>query len=200
MLDLTRFPGAARYLGGLPHGLSSYPECKVKSVFVLGAMKDFPEVFADPKLPKPLTDLLARATDPNEWLPDVVAVLVRLMLRDRALASDANYLAWNYTASVRLFDSALFRMVMHVMSPTLVMMGAGRRWSTFRTGTIFEPQKNNGRWESTLLYPPRLYPKLVLEGFADTFRSGLEATRTPGVRVDLLSHDETRALYRAQWG
>ncbi len=198
MLDSGRFPRAARYLASLPSGLASYPECRAKTDFSHVVLGDYPKLLEEARLPEELRrhfDLGA----PGQMMPECTAITLRLILRDLQFAGDEPYLAWTYEASARVFRSGVYRMLMYVMSPSLVIMGAAKRWSAFRVGTTLSAKADKKSAQLELTYPPRLYPELVLLGHAQSFRAAVDAAGAADSKVELTGHSETVAGFRVSW-
>ncbi|MEM6730369.1 MAG: hypothetical protein AAF658_02365, partial [Myxococcota bacterium] len=87
-----------------------------------------------PSLPPEMIEVLENRSD-EIWHAEVVGVALMLACRDLTFESDEDFLQWGYDSSRALFESPLNRMVMMVVSPTLVAMGAAKKWANFHKGS-----------------------------------------------------------------
>jgi hypothetical protein len=203
MLDRTRFPRASEYFEGLPQGFSSFEKCRVRALVFEPIGKEYPALAAGLP-PGPLAALLRGETQSNNWIPEVVGQVANLMVRDACLASDAEYYDWSYRASNSAFDKPLIRSLMRLFSPTLLVMGAARRWSTLHDGSQLEttPVTAAGdRWQTVgrLRFPEGVFPPLFLEGLTAAFSAAMVMARGRDIKVDLADRTTTSADYRVSW-
>jgi hypothetical protein len=197
-LDPQRFPRAAAYLAQLPHGIGSYPECQVLVDGRLGLAKDFSELAAATGIPLPVREFLkGRVTE--DWMPEVISVASLSMARDTKLATDDELRAWCFQDAMNVFDSPLNKMLMKVMSPTLVVMGAAKRWNNWRLGSTLtaKPVKKKGdrlETETDLTYPEHLYDDVSLMQLGQVFLASVIASngKEPRVTHELVSSTAVR--------
>jgi len=197
-------PNTHQYVSALPDGLSSYPQCQIKADVFRDLVNDFPNLADNPDVPESLrfhlTDTLHYT-----WQPEVIANTITLLIRDLVFASDREYLDWFRRYIARVFDKPFYRIVIHVLSTTLVVMGATDRWAKFHRGStlqITEPVKKVGKRLSTkgkLSYPPNLFSGLLLDQICATYLAALDANRAeePDVRIE--KNDEIEAFFSASW-
>jgi hypothetical protein len=124
----------------LPQGLETFPECRVRGEVFDDVRLRFPEIGRDPMLPGVVTAFF-KGEYSNRWMPEVVGQTVNLMIRDAALPTDDAFHKWSYETSSRLFRDSPFRVLMKLVSPTLLVMGAAQRWSAMHAGTTLEAGK-----------------------------------------------------------
>jgi hypothetical protein len=203
MLDPTRFPLASAYLENLPRGFDSFPQCRVRVLVFEPIGKEYPAL-GDGLPAGPLSALLRGAISSNDWVPEVVGQIANLMLRDACLESDAEYFDWSYRASESAFDKPLVRNLMRLISPTLLVMGASRRWSTMHDGTQLEstPVVSAGDRMQTigrLRFPDGIFPPLFLQGLTAAFSAALALARGRGIEVKLRDQTATSADYVVSW-
>jgi hypothetical protein len=201
-LDPQRYPRAHAYIAQLPQGLDSFPACRAKYDAIELLLEHSDELTKDASLPEPIRAALNGR--PGSWHPDAAVMAITLMARDRIFASDAEYMNFTYQSSSALFDRIIYRALMKLMSPTLLVMGSARRWTTFRSGTQLRSvgSKKAGRrmtGEVILSHPPELFPDLFLHSLCHTFRAALDLSRGRGVevRVGLQQGGETQ--YHLAW-
>jgi hypothetical protein len=203
MLDPARFPLASAYLASLPKGLDSFPQCRVRVLVFEPIGKAYPAL-AEGVAAGPVAALLRGAVTSNDWVPEVVGQVANLMLRDACLASDAEYFDWSYRASEVSFDKPLVRNLIRLISPTLLVMGAARRWSTLHDGTQLEttPVVAAGeRWQTIgrLRFPAGLFPPLFLQGLTAAFSAAMALARGRSIEVALRDQTATSADYVVTW-
>jgi hypothetical protein len=192
-LDPQRFPRAAAYLAQLPHGIGSYPECQVLVDGRLGLAKDFSELAAATGIPLPVREFLeGKVTE--AWMPEVISAASMSMARDVKLATDDELRAWCFQDAMNVFDSPLNKMLMKVMSPTLVVMGAAKRWNNWRLGSTLTAKpvkKKEDRLETEidLSYPEHLYDDVSLIQLGQVFLAAVVASngKEPQVTHDWVS-------------
>jgi hypothetical protein len=199
VFDHDALPRTAAYVDGLPHGLDSYPRCRVRTEVTRVIIERFPQLLDQRGMHPMFVDQLREMIREGEWLSEAVGTAVRLLTRDAIFEDDAQYYAWTFEISSELFARPVFRALMYVVSPTLVMLGASRRWSAFREGTtlVAKPRGNGG--DITLTFPPHLYTPFVLEGFGHAFRASLAAARARDVRIELREALPERASWSVTW-
>jgi hypothetical protein len=197
--DPRSLPRTAEYVDALPDGMASYAECRVRTDVSNEVFRRFPQVLEHLGISPEMVSLLRETSRGDDWMPDVHGVLARLLVRDSICESDQQFSEWSYDVAGAVFKRPLFRVLMYVLSPTLVLMGAGRRWAAFRRGTTLtaEVRGNGGMVE--LRYPDKLYTPLILEGFVAAFRASLVAARAVETRIELVESLPGRARWSASW-
>jgi len=197
-LDPVRFPRASAYLSQLPYGLDSFPECTCRTDVARIILDEFPTLLAT-GLPPGLPRILTTAVRSKDVIPDVWGVLLRLMLRDGGVPDDASFLKWHAEMSAKVFATPMYRMLMHVLSPTLVLAGAQRRWNAYRTGTHLSSEGDKRGATLKLAYPKGLYTHLVVRCYAELFRASLQAAKAQDVLIAVTSHTPTETTYSLSW-
>jgi hypothetical protein len=199
LVDRNAFPRTAAYVAALPNGLDSYPQCRARTDVNRVVLERFPKLLEHGGVDPSLVQRLVRATRAGDWMTEVEAVTTRLMVRDTALVTDTAYRQWNHAVAAEVFSRPMYRVLMYVMSPTLVLMGASKRWAAFREGTTLVSRADKSKRELELSYPPKLYTEIVLHGIGEAFRAALVAA---GAKEPLLDLDEAgaeKARWRVSW-
>jgi hypothetical protein len=124
---------------------------------------------------------------------------VRLLVRDVVFETDAEYCRWYYDIAGRLFAKPFYRFLMYVVSPTLVMLGASKRWSAFREGSTLSAKVDRNQGEIELAFPEHLYPELTLKGFGEAFRASVVAARARSAYVELIEASPERGRWKIGW-
>ncbi len=202
-IDSIHFPSAAKYLRGLPQGLESYPQCVIKTDVLRGLTDEFSDLSRLEPVPPPIDALLA-GRYPNPWFSEVAANALMLMIRDGRFESDEAFFSWYRHYIGQIFDKPAYRVMMHVFSTSLAVMGATRRWATFHRGSTLKAEaikKDGGRYRvgGTLSYPPRLFDRCLLQLIASTYLAALDANRAEEPEVSLEETSPTAARFRASW-
>jgi len=197
--DPEILPRTAAYLAALPDGLDAYLRCRVRTAVTREIAHDFPGLLDKPGIDRGVRDLLHGSMDQGEWMPEAHGMAVRLLVRDVAFESDHDYYRWYFDVAGRLFAKPFYRFLMYVVSPTLVVLGAQKRWSAFREGTTLNAKIDKNRGELELAFPPMLYPELTLRGFGEAFRASIAAARARNPAVELVEATAERGRWTIGW-
>jgi hypothetical protein len=202
-LDPVRFPRAAAYVASLPQGLDSFPECRMNHHVLEHVPTDFPDLAAGQLMPPQLADFFARRIA-GDWFHEAVGNTIYLMIRDQCYRDDASFQGWNQKNIDRLIRNPLFRAIMVLLSPALVVIGAGKRWGSFHQGTTMktEPVGQAGdrlQVRGMLTFPAGLYDPLLLRLHTSTFLAALVAAKADQPEVRLGDVTPTSAEYLASW-
>lgn len=202
-LEPQSFPRASAYLERLPHGIGSYPECQVRVDGRANLPKHFGALAETPGIPLPLREFLEGKVS-EAWMPEVISVTALAMGRDAILESDDDLRDWCFRDAMDVFDSPLNKMLMKVMSPTLVVMGAAKRWNHWRLGsnlTASPVKQKDDRLETEieLVYPERLYDDTSRTQLGQVFVAAVIASsgKEPQIVHELVSPGTSH--YRVSW-
>jgi len=199
VFDPDGLPLTAAYLAALPQGLDSYPSCRVRTTVTRLIIDRFPHVLDHAGIDRTFVDRLRSSFEQGEWMPETIATAVRALARDTIFASDAEYNGWSFEAAKEVFARPVYRVLMYVLSPSIVVLGASRRWNAFREGTHLSAKPHAKGGDIELKFPPNLFPAFVVGGFGEAFRASLVAARAHGVRVDLQEVTADRARWSIGW-
>jgi hypothetical protein len=199
VFDPVELPLAASYLARLPEGLDSYPSCRIRTEVTELVLQRFPRILDHPGLSPAFADRLKRALEQDEWMSETLGIVVRMVARDSVFQSDAEYDAWTFEISKELYTRRVYRVLMYLISPSLVVLGATRRWNAFRQGTNLVAKSHSNGGDLELEFPAHLYPPLVLGGLGQAFRAALEAARARNPRVELDQVEVDRARWSVTW-
>ena len=199
MFDPDALPLTAAYVAGLPRGLDSYPNCRVRTAVTQLVIEQFPQAFSHAGVDAAFAERLRAAVAQGEWMPEALGTAARILTRETVFASDDDFNEWSFKISSELFARPFYRVLMYVISPSLVMLGAQRRWSAFREGTTLAAKSQAKGGEIVLTFPAHLYTRLVLGGFGQAFRASLIAARARAVKVELDDAQPERARWSVAW-
>lgn len=199
-MDATRYPRAAAYLDALPDGLESFPQCEVQ-LTVFDSLREAAKGVDASGLPGALGDFF-RGDTRKGWVPEVLCQAANLVFADTV--GEAEFLQWSYDNAVRLYKKPVLRHLMKLLSPTLVVMGAPRRWNAVRRGTglaVGPIQTVDDRKVTVgdVTGPPGLFAKAFCEAVAEAFRAGLDGAHGHDGKVELETFDGATARYRVSW-
>ena len=192
-----------RYLASLPRGLSSHPDAVMKGDIFDYMRTSFPGMLDGIEVPAPVARLFADQID-GPWVPEVVGNALYLVCREVKFRDDASFLAWSFDAAADLFKTPLYRVLMMVLSPTLVVMGAAKRWSAFHQGstlTATPAQKADDRLvvHGSLKYPAGLFDPLILELLGKGFEAAVSGAGGKDAKSITRPLSEGETQYELTW-
>jgi hypothetical protein len=199
-LDPTLYPHLARYLDTVPGGLQAHPQCKTTSDFTLRMREDVTDALAAATLPARVREPLAAAWEPGEWIPTTTNVMLMLLMRDRVMRDDNVFWRYNLERASEVFRQPLYKALMFVLSPSLMVMGAAKRWGKFHQGTELLSHgvsKHAARLEAR--FPEHLFPELWLRGTSAVFCAAVACAgaKTPAAALHDMS--PTGASFDLTW-
>jgi hypothetical protein len=202
-LDSIRLPETSKYLAALPLGLESFPGCTVRDVTIDTYVRDFSGLAEEPGLPQPVAELL-RGHLRAAWLPETVFQVANLVVRDLAFPSEVSFFEWIFKANAELFERPLLRSLMRLLSPTLIVIGASKRWGAFHRGSELAAGRvsRTGERDETvarLRYPSGVFSPTFLTSLEQVFLAALAASRARDPRVELGAVGPAEAEYRVSW-
>ena len=202
-LDGVRYANAGAYVATLPDGLASFSACRMNRHVLAHVGIDFPDLFAETDAPPLVMDFFKGRT-PGDWINEATGNAIYLMIRDRYFGDDSSFRSWNQTNIERLVRNPVFRAIMVLLSPSLVVMGAGKRWGSFHQGTEMKTEsmgQAGGRMQvrGRLTFPEGLYNRLLLELHCSTFLAALVVARATEPEVRLVGVAPGQAEYVASW-
>jgi hypothetical protein len=192
-------PLMASYLGALPDGPASHPQCSVKASVVRHAIESRP-LGPGVRLPGDIRALVDQPPPVSAWVPEVHFNAVMLAIRDVHFDGGEAFHAWVYEQNKRLFSTPLYRAIFLVLSPERLMRGMGQRWAAFRRGTTANARQRAPKdLELRVHAPPHLYDAATVGGMSAALRAAIACAGAvhPEVEASLLSPIEV--VYRLRW-
>ncbi len=191
-----RFQRMMDYLDALPDGVYSYPECQARS----GILQTFLESRPPPVGEQDPWVVALLGPTTRSYIPEVISNAGLLAIGDAAGLTDAQWLAWNHEANRALFRGLLYRALMAIFSPMMLLERAPARWESFHVGTELTIEKGGGTDATVRLkFPANLHLPLHLEAYGRAFAAAMEHARGRDVTVQLLATTPTSAEYLARW-
>ncbi len=173
-------PSLSKYLGALPHGLDSYPDARAKASLYRSVL-DQSSIEDVSVLPEPLRRLVTNPAPVSAWIPEVHSHALISAVRDICFESDAAFIQHMYDRQRGLFDGRLYRILLALASPSLLLRTAALRWSTFHRGSTFSVESTTTSEARVRIdHPPHLWDDLI----TDALVAGLEAVLDLSGAVD----------------
>lgn len=187
----------ASFIEGLPDGLRSFPEARGR----MSLFRSLYELTDEEHLDDRLREAMARTTD-DDWQPEVVCAAIVSAFADHC-GDERDFLAQMLEHNLEIYRRPLFRGLMFVMSPTLVLMGAAKRWGAFHEGSSLEV----AQWSRTdthqcaqlhLRHPPGMFLPLHHRAYGEAFRAAALATRLKEAEIECISSADS-AEFRVRY-
>lgn len=202
-VDAARLPIAARYLAGLPNQFDSHPDCLAHTESIDYLRETQPDLVKLVQLPEPARRVFTRE-DKREWVPEVATTFLFLAVRDLKFKNDQDWINWCGESATKLYAKPWAKVLMFVLSPTLIVMGAAKRWSAFHRGSVLttEGARHEGNRvvvRATLTFGPGLFDDVTLRRFAKAYEAALVAIKAKGPRSTLVEKTATTGVYDIGW-
>jgi len=191
------------YLGRLPSGLDSHRDSLCKGSLIHMVLDD-PDMKRRlwPHLP---VELRFEPLPPvSAWVPEVQHLAMWSVMRDTLFSSDEEIAACSRELNARLFAKPLYRALMWVASPDLLLRGAAQRWGQFHRGSAVEvvDRKKSAEGESVevrLSYPTNLFAPIHCLLFAGAVEAALYAAGARDPRHEIASSTPKQTMLRLRW-
>jgi hypothetical protein len=200
LLDRARFSRLAQYVDLLPQGLASFPECKAKGSICRHLLETRP--VKDPSgLPDEIAALIAHPVPHASWVSECACMGLHLAIGDAYAMSATEYDRWLYEHNAGLFEGRfMFRALMSLASPAVLMQGAAIRFNGFHLGTRLEiTSRDANSIDFQVGYPAGLYSDLCLGAFRAAFQAALDMTKAKELRCALACATPALASFRVTW-
>lgn len=188
-----------QYLDELPSGLDSHPTFVPKaSVF-----RQFLELASGVdlgKLPPALATLAREPPLVTAWITEVQATATYLAIADLQGWSDQQLLTRALTLNRTLLSGPLYRILMAVVSSSMLVRGAPGRWAAMHRGiSLTTHLDSESRATMTLSFPKGLVPPLIARCYATAFQAAFEVSRIKNPSVAVEASDDEHAVYSCVW-
>jgi hypothetical protein len=200
-IDPIRFPRAAAFVAGLPHGLASYPECQQKASLVRALLEGAPIDVPAGLLPPAIAELLANPPPANVWLPVAVGRAAWLAVLDlRFPNDDETALAFADGTYGALARSSMYSQLLHHLPPSVIARGASLRWRALYRGIELELRHVSAEGASGFMrYPAHLTPRFNAISTARGLAISLRASKARTAEVRLVEWTPTYAVIDARY-
>lgn len=193
------------YLRELPSGLASYPECRSRGDIIEHQLDDLNSKRAAGAIPDAPPELLRLLKEPlSAWIPETHAQAVLAAHRDICFNDDEGFAAYTVDSVRELFSKPLYRMLFKVLSPSVVVSGATKRFASFHTGSQLWMRRSELRekrhvYSLELCHPAALFPLLQRKLFCDSFRLAAELAGAKDVRTEVVDMKPESTFYEVSW-
>lgn len=199
MLDRDRYPRLADYLDGLPEGLGSYPECESKGSLLASSLDGHDIDDLCRGLPPPLVALIREPPPAGVWVSAAMTDAVFHAVCDRHYPSEIAVLRWTYERTVSMAKHPVYRTMLRVPGPKVLMRIGAKAHGLLQRGTELELELGDSDAEIRLTFPPRLHVGLNLVANVALWRGLTEITGGEDVRCKMTSSSSTEARYALHW-
>jgi hypothetical protein len=199
LLHRQRFPSMVTYLGLLPRGLDSYPNCQVKASLLHSLKTDLPLDSLVESLPSALQEIVTQPPPVSSWIPEVY---FRALLRasfDSFFRDRRKYVAWGYEAQRRVLSSPLYRPLFMVMSTERGFRLASSRWENFHKGVSLTVHMGERGGRIVFEFPAHLLTLFDLEVTMCGIRVALELIGARDVQLSELAENATSMSGLVTW-
>lgn len=195
------FPATAAYIARLPQGLDSHPDCQVKASLYRSTLDGRP-------IPRSAAELLParlkrKVLDPDPvsaWIPEVQSLALVTAHLDVCCSSLDDFERSCYLRQRRLFDSPLYRAIVKLATPNLLLRTAALRWGALHRGTTLEIQENErGLARLSMDHPEHLWDGPTRLALTAGFRALLDLCGARHTTVEVVDASSTHMRLHGQW-
>lgn len=187
-----------RYLATLPHGVDSYPEYEQKGSIIRSYLDSGAFDGSGVELPAAVRALLASPPAPTQWVPEVHANVLFLVMMGKL--GETGFEDLVYRENTRLLSGPLYAILFKLVSPERVLRASGARWAQFHRGIELAPIRPGHNEASVdMRCPLALLPGPLARVYATAFRAALEAAGGKQVRVEMVGERPDGYRFHATW-
>jgi len=186
------------YIESLPEGLDSHPDATAKAGILDVYLKHKP--LPSTGLPDVLVELIERPPPVNVWLPEVHLVAFCMAYADHHFSDNhPGFMADERVRASQLFQSTLYRALMWVSTPRMLINGAATRFARFHLGSSFEVTATADGVDGVIRFPHGLFSELFIKQLNVNFAVLLEGAGAKDVKLSLMAYTPEAAQVRAVW-
>ena len=197
-VDSSRYPRLAAYVEELPHGLSSYEECRAKGSLVTSLLEGH-ELGPLDGLPPELVAVVEEPPRPNAWLPATLSDALFYLVVDRVYPSAEEMLAWTRQRTKAVASNPMYRTLMMLPGPRNLIRIATKVHALFQRGTVLSARLSAGRAELLLRHPPHLHGGFNHLSNVAMFETLVELSGGGDVKCQMLESVPVQARYEVTW-
>lgn len=200
-VDRQRFPTLARYLELHGGRLDRYPNAQCKGVLLrdsLDSGKPLPNL--EGAIPRALAAVINDPPPVNVWIPEMLSVAFYSLVEDLWFTTREEAQEWLFRKNLERMRSPLYRLLMAVVSPQMLLRGSATRYGAFHRGSEFTIGAVPGGADARMTYPENLYLPGARLGVEAPLRAVLVAANAPNATVTVVHHGPTEMLIEARWG
>lgn len=189
------------YIKSLPRGLDSYPACRMKASIYRRALESKPLLGLDrTSLPASLCDLIDEPLLVSSWMEATKGFAVIMLVADHYGMSDDETRRWLFDLNQTLFGGRLYRGMMKLASPTLLMRIASNLFGAFHQGMSFELTELAPNSAGIVLrYPQLVVSNFVASGLGEVFSCAFSVSNAKNVTVRVDEVARAHARFTVRW-
>jgi hypothetical protein len=192
-------PRLEAYLESLPKGLDSYADHVLKASFYRQFLDDHP-LLKSAGFPGELGRLVAQPLPVSSWMSEAHTTAFYMASIDLLGLDDDTFLQAIYRLNVRVLRGPMYRVMMMVISPSLIVRGAESRWNAFHRGIRLSAEMRGEKGGTVrLVYPTNLYSPLMARAYTMAFRAAIEAAGGKSVEFAVTAYSPTVAEFEGRW-
>jgi hypothetical protein len=152
-------------------------------------------------LPPPVARLIADPPPVSEWIPEAQGIAFFLAGADLLGLDETAFCDFVYRMNVKLLRGPLYRVMMMMVSPAVIIRFAESRWGTFHRGIKLRAEMRPDGVSAGvgLVYPTHLMPELMARAYCGAFRAAIEASGGKDVRFGMSTYGSTAAQFDGHW-
>ncbi len=187
------------YLATLPQGIDSYPDVRAKASLYRSTVEGY--TVADPSiLPEALQRLLRDPAPVSSWVPEVHSHAMILISRDLRFNSDRAFIDFAYEKQRKLFSGPLYKIMLSLASPAMLLRTAALRWGSFHRGTQFTVEEATGTSARIRVdHPARLWDGLLADAMGAGLKAVLDLSGARDTRLVVTEQGETHLRIHGTW-
>jgi hypothetical protein len=188
------------YVKSLPQGLDSYPECASKASVWKNILRLTDARGLAGRVPPELLVFSSPGMLDGAWISAVQSFAGHLALRDCLFQTDDAICEHFRRLDRELLSGRLYRALIALASPRMVVHAADRRFASMFKGITLEAQDEGPRRVLlTLKYPPELLPPLVGRLYLIAFEVAASLAGGRNVVGKVLEHGSTAEHQELCW-
>jgi hypothetical protein len=189
------------YLESMPNGVASFADHTQKVAFCRQFADDHPQLLARAaELPAEVARLVTHPEPVNAWIAEAQVNALYLGACDLLFADDDGLIDAVYKMNVRVLRGPLYRVMMMVASPKIIMRHAESRWAAFHRGVRLKAEMRGERGALVrMIYPTNLYSPLMARAYSAAFRAAIEAAGGKDVKFEMSAYGSTVATFDGSW-
>ena len=199
IVDPARFPALSEYLGTLPAGMDSYPDCQAKGSMVVSALEGHDLSAELDALPPVLVELVRDPPPPTRWIPLVWSEALFHVVCDSFYPGEEAVIAWTYRRTVAMARKPMYRRLASAAGPRFFLrLGAGVH-QLFERGTSMKVSSGDRRTRVRLTHPRHVHSTLNKVSNIGMFRAIIEITGGKNGVCTMTQCTPTGAAYDCSW-
>ena len=198
-MDETRFKHLTHYIGALPSGLASYPDCETKGTLLRTLLHGYAFDPSWTTLPRELREILEKPPLPTQWVRTALSDAIFYVLCDTYHPTAEATFRSTYDRTIMVANSATYRVLTRLAGLRNFLRGAVKIHGLFQRGTEISLELRDEEAEVVLSHPPYLHLGLNHLSNEAAFAAALESAGARESSVRMTASEPTYARYIARW-